>query len=116
MDTRKKAALDLSMNTIVVVVIGIVILTLGLRWIYGIFGGLEEQRKQLDEATEQQIRDTFGESDEPLNLLTTTISIEQGKFADIGVGIRNTLSEEHTFRYMIETTDIPSNIQANQAP
>ncbi len=114
METRKKAALDLSMNTIVVVVIGIVILTLGLRWIYGIFGGLEEQRKQLDEATEQQIRDTFGESDEPLNLLTTTISIEQGKFADIGVGIRNTLSEEHTFRYMIETTDIPSNIQANQ--
>lgn len=114
MKRGKKGSLDLSMNTIVVVVIGIVILTLGLRWIYGIFGGLEEQRQQLNEATAQQIRDTFGESDDALNLLTTSVVIEQGKYADIGVGIRNILSEEHTFKYVIEATDYPTNIQANQ--
>src|SRR3989344_788859 len=87
---EKKGAIELSMTTIVVVVIGITILTLGLRWIYNIFGGLESQRQKLIEATEEQIRETFGKSNDPFNLLTSAVSVKQGSFYDLGAGIKNT--------------------------
>jgi hypothetical protein len=111
---NKKGAMELSMNTIVIVVIGVIILTLGLSWIYGIFGDLEKQRTQIGESVEEQIRETFGESDDPLNLLSTTVSIEQGKFKDVGIGIRNVLSESHVYKYDINVIDYPNSITEPQ--
>jgi len=111
---KKRGAVELSMTTIVVVVIGITILTLGLKWIYNIFGGLEDQRKQLIEATQQQIRDTFGKSNDPLNVLTSAVSIEQGKYYDLGVGLKNTFGEPHEFSYTIVPTDVPSSVNEAQ--
>src|SRR3989344_7026761 len=111
---EKKGAIELSMTTIVVVVIGITILTLGLKWIYNIFGGLESQRQKLIEATEEQIRDTFGQTNEPINLLTSSITIKQSEFYDLGAGIKNTFGETHTFSYTIDATDVPSNVPRQQ--
>ena len=111
---KKRGAIELSMTTIVVVVIGITILTLGLRWIYNIFGGLESQRQKLIEATEEQIRNTFGNTNEPLNLLTSAISVQQNGFYDLGVAIKNTMGERHDFVYTVEPTDYLTNIQKTQ--
>ncbi len=107
---KKRGAVELSMTTIVVVVIGITLLTLGLRWVYNIFGGLESQRQKLIEATEEQIRQTFGESDKPLNLLTSSITVEQGSSYDLGVGLKNTYGEPHEFTYKVTATDIPASV------
>ncbi len=109
---RKRGALDLSMNTIVVIVIGITILTLGLRWVYGVFGDIEQSRGQISSAMDEQIRELFGESDDPLNLLTASKTIKQGGSFDLGVGIKNTLPERHSFVYTITIDQGPSNVQA----
>ena len=109
---RKRGALDLSMNTIVVIVIGITILTLGLRWIYGVFGDIEQSRGQISAAMDEQIRELFGESDDPINLLTASKTIKQGESFDLGVGIKNTMPERHTFVYTIAADQTPSNVQA----
>lgn len=96
------------MTTIVIVVIGVTILTLGLRWIYNIFGGLEEQRTELIENTQEQIRKQFGDTDQPLNLLSSAVEVQQGRFKDVGVGIKNIYGQTHQFEYEIIPTDIPS--------
>lgn len=110
---KKRGALDLSMNTIVVIVIGITILTLGLRWIYGVFGDIEETRRGVGEGMRQQIRETFGDSDDSINVIPKTVSLEQGEKFDVGLGIRNTLSQRHSFVYDIIVQDTPPNSDKN---
>lgn len=112
--SNKKGAVELSMNTIVIVIIGITLLTLGLRWVFNIFSDVEKQRGQMSEAMEQEIRDMFGESDKPLNLLTNSISVEQGGSYDLAIGVRNIGKETYEFSYRIDVNqdDIPSNVRA----
>ncbi|MEK6904068.1 MAG: hypothetical protein AABW87_00570 [Nanoarchaeota archaeon] len=110
---KKRGALDLSMNTIVVIVIGITILTLGLRWVFGVFGDIEESRRGVSEGMRQQIRETFGETDEAINMIPKTVTLEQGEKFDVGLGIRNTLKEQHPFVYDIIIQDIPENADKN---
>ncbi|MBI2110047.1 hypothetical protein HYT58_02665, partial [Candidatus Woesearchaeota archaeon] len=95
---KKRGAIELSMNTIIIVVIGIVLLTLGLRWVYSIFGGLEEQRRSIMESTSSEIEKLFGESQEALKLQSTSITVTQGKSSDVVLIIRNMLPESHRFR------------------
>ncbi|MCX6711477.1 MAG: hypothetical protein NT139_00360 [Candidatus Woesearchaeota archaeon] len=114
MKSKKRGAIELSMTTIIVVIMGITLLTLGLRWVYGIFGDIEKQRTQMNDAMDKQIRDMFGESDKPLNLLMTSISIEQGKSYDLGIAIRNTGNNDgQHFSYDITVDQIPSNANVN---
>ena len=111
----KRGAIELSMNTIIIVVIGITILTLGLRWIYGIFGGLEDQQQQLERLSEEQIIKLFGGSQDAINLPTSIIKIPQGKKDNLQIIMRNILSNSHKFRYVLEPDpgSLPSNIQPN---
>ncbi|MFH1456405.1 MAG: hypothetical protein ABIF40_05665 [archaeon] len=104
---NKKGALELSMNTIVVMVIAVTILTLGLKFVYDMFADIGEQQKQIQEATEEEIREMFGQSDDPLALLTTSITLEQGENADLVVAIRNIGSGSGTFSYDIVLDNYP---------
>ena len=110
---RKPGALDLSMNTIVVIVIGITLLTLGLKWVYGIFGDIEKSRGQISSAMDEQIRELFGQSNDPINLLTTSKTVKQGENFDLGVGIKNTLPERHPFTYTITIDQTPPSANKN---
>ena len=107
----KRGAIELSMNTIIIVVIGITLLTLGLRWIYGIFGGLEEQQQQLERLSEEQIIALFEGSQDAINLPTSTIKIPQGKRHNLQVTIRNILGNTQKFKYGLVIASIPSNVQ-----
>ncbi len=98
---NKKGALELSMNTIVIVVIAVTILTLGLKLVYNQFSGISEQQQQIQEATEEEIREMFGQSDDPLALLSTSITLGQGESEDLVVAVRNIGSGSGTFSYDI---------------
>jgi len=112
MKSNKRGAVELSMTTIVVVVIGITILTLGLRWIYSIFTSLGEQSEQLDKLTQDQIRTIFTRTDDAISSLQSSFSVEQGKKYNLEVYIRNIKQEPHKFKYRFETDQesIPSPI------
>ena len=109
---NKRGAIELSMTTIVVVVIGITILTLGLRWVYNIFSGFGEQQQQLERLTQDEIRNIFRRTDEAISSLQSSFSVEQGKSYNLEIYIRNIKSEPHKFRYYFETSQdsIPSTI------
>ncbi len=107
----KKGAIELSMNTIIIVVIGITVLTLGLRWIYGVFGNLSEQSDKIKTLSDDQITTLFGASDKAINIPTTITRIQQGKEENIRVMMRNILQTPHTFKYTVISEDgaMPAN-------
>ncbi|MBS3144525.1 hypothetical protein J4208_02980 [Candidatus Woesearchaeota archaeon] len=96
-----KGAIELSMNTIIIVVIGITILTLGLRWIYGIFGGLTEQSDKIKTLSEDQITTLFGASDKAVNIPTSVVRVQQGKEYNLRIMMRNIEEEAHKFKYIV---------------
>jgi len=104
---EKRGALELSMNTIVIIVIGVTLLTLGLRWIYGLFGGLQERTGEIDEQLKKQISNLFEGGDESLIIRPNSVTIQQGKNKDLAFAIRNAISDgkEHDFSYTIELTN-----------
>ncbi|HLC72041.1 MAG TPA: hypothetical protein VJH37_00500 [Candidatus Nanoarchaeia archaeon] len=106
----KKGAIELSMNTIIIVVIGITILTLGLRWIYGIFGGLTEQSDKIKTLSEDQITALFGASDKAVNIPTSIVRAQQGKEYNLRIMMRNIEQSQHTFKYAViaEEGNVPA--------
>jgi len=98
---NKKGAIEMSMQTIIVVVIGITLLTLGLRFVYTTFAGITQQQKSVDEATKKQLRELFGESEDPVALVSNSIVIKQGESEDFPIGFRNVGTTEGDFSYKI---------------
>mgnify|MGYP001571340142 CR=1 FL=1 len=107
----KKGAIELSMNTIIIVVIGITVLTLGLRWIYDVFGGLSEQSDKIKTLSEEQITALFGASDKAINIPTSIVRVQQGKEYNLRVMMRNILQASHTYTYKVipEDGNMPAN-------
>ena len=101
----KRGAIELSMNTIIIVVIGITILTLGLRWIYGIFEDLNDRTTTIGELSEEQIRGLFEDPDDMIYIESSTPNIKKGKELSMKAIIRNIYSEKHKFKYAIEAEE-----------
>ena len=95
MNSRKKGALELSMNTIVIVVIGVTLLVLGLGFVTGIFGNLESLTQNV-----------FGEAENSINQIAThneklsvlgEINVKQGKTASTKIWVVNEEPQSKTF-------------------
>ena len=95
MNSRKKGALELSMNTIVIVVIGVTLLVLGLGFVTGIFGNLESLTQNV-----------FGEAENSINQIAThnekltipgEIMVKQGETASSKVWVVNEEPQSKTF-------------------
>ncbi|MAG47739.1 hypothetical protein CL617_03970 [archaeon] len=90
----KKGALELSINTIIVIVIGVTVLSLGLIFINNLFkdmggtaeGAFENANAALDKIT--------GDADEYLLLAPNSITIEHGKNKGVYALITNIDSDE----------------------
>jgi hypothetical protein len=99
---NKKGAIELSMTTIIIIVIGITILVLGLAWVRSTLGGVTELTEQALIGGEEQITEMLGSSKEPLNLFATNLEIEQGDATSIGVVVFN--DQGDAAEYTLTTT------------
>lgn len=101
---KKRGAIQLSITTIIVIVIGIAILSLGLTWVYNIFTGIESITEDAFASAENQLNSIFSETDEILVLSPKTLIIKQKEQQILGIGIQNTLTDgkPHTFTYKID--------------
>ncbi|MFH0798421.1 MAG: hypothetical protein V1906_03355 [Candidatus Woesearchaeota archaeon] len=86
---HKKGAIEMSMQTIIVVVIGVTLLTLGLKFVYDTFQNIGGQQDQVSKATEAKISELFGESDNAISLPQDNMQLKQGKSSSLMVYIRN---------------------------
>lgn len=86
----KKGAIELSIGTIVVVVLAMSMLILGLVLIKGIFGASNNAVSQIDNQLKSQMAKMFGE-ERKLVLYpdTGTVNVRQGKVEGFAIGINN---------------------------
>lgn len=75
---NKKGALELSMNTIVIIVIGVTLLILGLAFVRGMFSKITELSEGAFEKAEGQIGDVSNIK-QPLTAIPEAISLQKGK-------------------------------------
>ena len=108
---QKKGALELSISTIVVVVIGVTLLTLGLVFVKGIFGKLTDLSGDIFDKAGTELGSITIESKFSV---PSSIEVKQGKQTSfkVMVGHDGTLSQAQTF-----TLDIsPSGSVQDQLP
>jgi hypothetical protein len=108
--SSKKGAIELSMTTIIVIVIGVTLLSLGLFWIRGIFRDIDSLTSGAFDTAEGQIGALFQDIDSYLTISPDNIDVEQGKFKDVTVIIANLGMDDLSVRAEIKTNTDPRGI------
>lgn len=109
---NKKGAIELSVGTIVVIVIAMSMLIMGLILVKNIFTGATYNVQELNDKVKGEIKKLFASDDEKMVLYVqkgSTIEIDQGENYGIGFGIRNTAKGETQpgkFVYTVKATSV----------
>ena len=98
---NKRGAIELSMSTVVIVVMAIVLLSLGIVFIRGIMSKISGTSESAFEAADKEIRDLMG-ADDAFYLSGPGHEIKIGDDKNINAGIQNFLGEDMDFRIEIE--------------
>lgn len=105
---NKHAAMEMSVGTIVTIVLLMAVLVLGLVMVRTIFKSSTENINAIDEGVKDQIKEMFGDDDKARIIIypTRNIKMQKGDSGDgIGISIRNVDRTEGEFSYEIINTD-----------
>ena len=83
----KRGAIELSMTTIIVVVLGVMLLGLGIAWITGLIGQIEDLTQQSFAKAQQTIQEDMPSGDE-FYIAGYSFNAEAGKYNEIYTGIQ----------------------------
>lgn len=106
--SSKKGAMEMSVGTIVTIVLLMAVLVLGLTLTRGIFRSAQGAVDLTDQQLKEKISDIFGEDDLQKVAIYPARSIELKKGSDIsplGFSIRNLGTTEKKFKYFLEWAD-----------
>ena len=93
---NKRGALELSMNTIIIIVIGVVLLSLGLIFVRGIFSQTTDLSDKVFADANKQLDDLGGSVSSALVVSPETVRIDSGKTSGFVVQVTN-LEEGQTY-------------------
>ena len=102
---NKKAAIELSMTTIIVIIMGITLLSLGLIWIRGTFSEVTSLSKGAFEKAEGAISDIFEEVDQPIYVSPPSLEIEQETTQTVQFIITNFEQEQIKAKANVKSSD-----------
>ncbi|MEM4703340.1 MAG: hypothetical protein QXP53_02560 [Candidatus Pacearchaeota archaeon] len=104
---RKKAAFEMSVTTMVVIVIAVVLLVLGLVFVRQIFSGATENVLTINDKVRSEINKLFSEENQKtaIYLSDRIAEVKQGKPFGVAFAIRNIGSRESTFGYTVSVND-----------
>ncbi|MBU2638945.1 MAG: hypothetical protein KJ955_08270 [Nanoarchaeota archaeon] len=105
---QKKGAIEMSMTTIIIVVIGVTLLVLGIRFVVSTMSGITEQQEGIQAMSEQKLAEMFGQSEKALSLPKAKLEIDQGDTGSVTVYVRNPSSETLTLKYKVNLDSSPS--------
>jgi hypothetical protein len=109
---KKRAALDLSLTTIVILIFAITVLGLGLVLIRGLFNKAEGE---IDKAFNQGQLKVPPTASEPFTISKTRVTLNRGDKDELQVAVYNTGTALHTFK--LETLgDCIEQVDANGNP
>ena len=86
---NKKAAIGLSMNVLVVVIISMVILGGGIGLLYKFIGGAEDIKSELDVKTTQELERLLVDQGKQVALPLHIVNVQRGESHAFGLGILN---------------------------
>src|SRR3989338_3384495 len=86
---NRKASLEMSIKTIVVVILAMTLLGLGLGFIRGMFKDISGVTTDVTEQIRQQILDDLITNDKKISFPKTQIVMDKGGSEVLAVGIRN---------------------------
>jgi hypothetical protein len=99
---NKKGSLQLSVNFLVMFILAIIMLALGMAFLYQIVNGLDPIKKGLDTKIEREIKTILLDTNQIVALPYYKIDVKRGKNALLGVGIKNNQTASSNF--ILETT------------
>ncbi len=112
----KKGAIELSMNTIVVVVIAIVLLSLGLVFVRKIMGEVTETSGTAFEAADKEIQELMGGDSAFFIPGQFGKEVRIGEKVNFNAGIQNFEGETINFKIQVEAADSESDISWVKVP
>ena len=101
---NRKASINLAMNTIVMVIIGIVILTSGIILMQSFISGADEIKENLDSQTEAELERLLVGQGKKVALPLHTASLEAGESHVFGLGILNLESATYGDQFSLDVT------------
>jgi hypothetical protein len=99
---KKKAAIELSINFIVVLIISLAIFTFGVAFVYNIFRNASELKQITLEDIDRQIAELNCDSSEKVCLDKDTLNLQRGKFGVITVKVINILTKMPKLNFEIK--------------
>ncbi len=91
----KKGAIEMSMTTIIVIVLGVTLLILGLAFVKGVFENVNILGDQAFTQAQKEIQQRMGASDK-IYIPGIEFKVESGKSSTITVGIQNFATNDET--------------------
>lgn len=85
----KNAAIELSINTLVIIIISIVVLGAGITLLYKFIGGAEEIKLQLDQQTSEELERLMVDQGKQVALPFHVADVSRGDTHVFGIGILN---------------------------
>lgn len=93
----KKGALGLSVETLVIIIISLVILSAGITLIYQFISGAEDIKAQLDQKTQEELDRLLVTQGKKVALPLHVATVRRGESHVFGIGILNTFDENKNF-------------------
>lgn len=96
---ERKAAIQLSLGFIVAVVFAVVLLSLALSWLQGIFGGFTAITNDLTQQAQNKLRQTFEETNSNFAVWPNRYNLKRGTELKMSAGIKNNAEDglNHVF-------------------
>lgn len=115
----KKAAMEMSVGTIVTIVLLMTVLVLGIVLIQEIFFGAKDNIKEIDQSVKNEIKKLFTDDNTKKIVIypeTRKLKIEKGKSdSGFGLSIRNVKQESDKFSYEISVIEASCGLRFTEA-
>lgn len=99
---NKKGSLELSIQTIVIVVIAFIVLGLGLGFVRNVFKDIGDTTRTIQEDVKQKIIDDLRTGDKKLSFPASELTIGKKESKVTAVGVKNTNQGTLTYKLVIE--------------
>ena len=117
-----KAAIELSINMLVMIIISIVILAAGIVLLYKFIGGAEDIKAQLDTRTDNELEQLLVDQGKQVALPLHTATLTRGSNHVFGIGILNIAVDNDKFLLHVELakvvdeqgTDVTNTVNKNE--
>jgi len=111
---ERKAAIQLSLGFIVAVVFAVVLLSLSLTWLQGIFAGFTGITNDLTQQAQNKLRQTFEETNSNFAIWPNRYDLKRGEELKMSAGIKN--NAEDGLSHMFVINIIPATASKSVCP